>query len=323
MEKCPHCSEFIPPEDPTLFQKLDTLSTNDKRCPHCDFELSSSSQSQQLEPMMPLLDADLDTPPEIDLRDSTPLAQVSQISEVFENSSNPPPLPNDEFLEIKNECFNQNASFLNRFFHQFWNTLTHPKAFFSVLPSTGGLAEPLAFALLIHWVGKFLEYLWKSSWFSSYIKNRIDNNWIIDDFGSVSMTWNLLENWFQSFGSVLADPLKMLFHIFFFSFFIFIGAKIIIPENRQKKTPVIFEPIFRIICYSSAGAFFLCTPYIGNFLAALYGFFLSIIGFQKVYGISSARAISITIFPVLFFYLSILVSLSLIVITVLRLMLLF
>src|SRR5579859_4135627 len=47
------------------------------------------------------------------------------------------------------------------YFGTLWEITIHPSRFFSKMPLTGGTAGPLAFALITHWLGSALAFLWK------------------------------------------------------------------------------------------------------------------------------------------------------------------
>src|SRR5579872_4309243 len=52
---------------------------------------------------------------------------------------------------------------VERYFRNVWAILTGPGKFFRKMPLTGGLAAPLAFALITHWIGTSIGFLWRIS----------------------------------------------------------------------------------------------------------------------------------------------------------------
>jgi len=86
------------------------------------------------------------------------------------------------------------------------------------MPVSGGLARPLAFALVTHWLGSALSFLWRlgaarSVW--EYFQEEVPlPSYVKEKF----------VGWFFGVGSIIIDPFLTLISIFFTSFFCLSGC---------------------------------------------------------------------------------------------------
>ena len=197
---------------------------------------------------------------------------------------------------------------IRRYFSTLWQILTQPTLFFKSLSITGGLSGPLAFALITHWIGSALQFLWHgwigntlSSYFSSVFK--VSGDVIeIDHPGRAAQLMQLREqltHWLWGTGAVIADPFITLIAVLFTSLLVFVGARIFVTTKPGRA--VTFESAVRIICFGMAPAILAGLPLLGGFVAAFLTAIVTIIAAREVYEVGNLRATAIALFPKLLF----------------------
>ncbi len=196
---------------------------------------------------------------------------------------------------------------LSSYFLRIRTILLHPTVFFQEMPRTGGMSGPLSFALTTHWLGAALSYLWRTA-FSPL--RPIGLQRVFDQFGGYpqidqpgrSLPWNQLGsqlmNWFFGMASVITDPFITLISLLFSAFFIFIGARLLVPSGQKGAlNEVSYESAVRILCYGMAPALLAGLPLFGSAVAWLYVWVVTVIGVKEVYRVSTGQAILISLFP--------------------------
>jgi hypothetical protein len=156
--------------------------------------------------------------------------------------------------------------------------LWQPKRFFADLPLSGGLGEPLGFALVVGTLGVLSTLIWQL---------------ILEGGLSVTMPAVALS---QHLGNILQDP-KVVVGIFlltpllvalgqFFLSLCLLGAvRLTGPEDTT------FEAVFRLVAYAQASAAVCLIPWGGAFLAAVLNFLLVLIGLSKKFNFSIFKAL--------------------------------
>lgn len=189
--------------------------------------------------------------------------------------------------------------------------ITKPHTFFRTMPRSGGLSHPLAFALVTHWIGSAISFLWQAmigGAFESRLRdlmNQIGGDEGINSLGRhahwAELQHNVM-NWFWGAGSVVADPFITLLSILFTSVLVFVGARILVPSaTGTSEREVTFESALRIICYGMSPAIFAVVPLGGAFIAWLLTLYVTVVGAKEVYRITSGRALVVVLFPKLLF----------------------
>jgi hypothetical protein len=207
---------------------------------------------------------------------------------------------------------------IRAYFRNLQTILLTPSKFFRDMPLTGGLSGPLAFALVTHWIGSSLGYLWSqlagniiqhmagrfmhfSSTFSgSGSGNEIDaparfSQWM----ETKQRLGHLLAHWMWGAGSVILDPFTTLVAIFFTGTFVYVGARLLVNSSRQSE--VTYESAIRLVAFGMSPAILAAFPFVGSFFAALYVLVVTIIGAREVYRVSNSRALLVALFPKLLF----------------------
>jgi hypothetical protein len=176
--------------------------------------------------------------------------------------------------------------------------LLTPKRFFANLPSTGGLGEPLGFALLVGTTGVLSSLLWQL---------------IIE--GDFSETPAVVLS--KHLGNYMHDP-KVVVGIFMLAPFIValgqFGLSICLlwAARLTESARTTFADVFRVAAYAQAPAVFCLIPWGGAFIAAVWNLILLIIGISKKVHTSTLKAIFTlflsTIFQGLFFLIILLLA---------------
>lgn len=177
--------------------------------------------------------------------------------------------------------------------------LWKPKDFFASLPLTGGLGEPLAFALLVGTTGLLGSLLWQL---------------VLDGGLTETASGLLLSKYLGDFiqqptvilGIFLLSPLIVALGQFLVSLCLLWATRLTGPEGSS------YEGVFRLTAYSQAPAIFCLLPWVGALIAWVWNVILFIIGLSRIYGFSTAKAVFTlalaTIFQGLLFLLLLLLS---------------
>jgi hypothetical protein len=202
-------------------------------------------------------------------------------------------------------------SLIQSYFFTIWRILTRPSLFFKALPDSGGLSQPLCFALVTHWLGAALSFLWRSliggkvaHIFQSLFQVAGDVV-EVDHPGRGAQFLQFRDRifeWFLGAGPVLLDPFLTLFTILFTSFLVYLGARILVsPGKDHHPEEITYSSAVRIISYGMTPSLLAAIPLLGGFVASLCTLIVTVIGAREVYRISTGRAILIALFPKLLF----------------------
>lgn len=202
---------------------------------------------------------------------------------------------------------------------QYWDdlktVLLKPRQFFRRMPRDAGFAQPLAFALIAHWIGTAIAFLWNSAFLKSSqeafekwaaIFGNNDQIDVLRRSSSMEQVRHVFMNWFWGIGSVIGDPFWTLAALLISSFFVFIGARLLVgvmsdapaaaPE-KQHRHVVTYESAVRIMAYGAVASIFQIVPFMGKFIAYIYGIYISVVGAKEVYRIQTGRALVVVLFP--------------------------
>lgn len=204
---------------------------------------------------------------------------------------------------------------VRRYLSELWKTLVHPIQFFRSLPPEGGLAGPLAFALVTHWLGALVSFVWNGlSWQRAMVmysgaldrlKDRfgpeVDQIGRSDFFGNARDTFSA---WFLSAGSIIVDPFFTLLQIFSTSFFVYLAARILVTPGRfGSLNQITYESAVRVVCYSLAASALYIVPFVGPIFVWLYSGILLILGAREMYRVETFSATLIGLAPHFFLFL--------------------
>jgi hypothetical protein len=187
-----------------------------------------------------------------------------------------------------------------------------PARFFRRIPVSGGLAGPLAFALVSHWIGTAIAYLWSLGW------RARDTAWLdrialfmgkgqqIESLGHNARwmaTRERLNDWLTGVGSIALDPFTTLLWIFVGAVLLFLSARLFVgavrsTSDRPARLPdVTFDSATRIVAYSQAASLLTIIPFAGKGLGVLAAIWLGVVGVREFYNVGTGRALVIVLFP--------------------------
>lgn len=239
-------------------------------------------------------------------------------SEAFaESGSSVNLVTNDPFSKLAKcpQCGHpQNLDFLQEYLLTVRRVLISPTQFFSTLAASGGLTQPLTFALVTHWVGSSMGFLWGLITGEGMTEKLLKKFFLSNPFAHTDAlnsssylpskgAQDLFFNGYFGLGSVLLDPFITLVSILTSAVIIFIGARILVsPARAGKFNEIRYESAVRIISYGLAPSLLITIPFLGKGIASIYTVIVTIIGIKEMYRISSMRATMIALFPKLFIF---------------------
>lgn len=201
------------------------------------------------------------------------------------------------------------------YFSTLYALLTRPTAFFKTVDSGRSIAFALTFAVVTHWIGAALGYLWQSA-LGRVISSRFSDRFQIFDQMSAMAPSGQMEtlnawrerayHWTWGTGSVLIDPFKTIISILLGSFFVWIASRILAEKNTR------FETAVTIISFGTAPAILQGVPLVGPLLASIFVFIVTMIGARELYRVTSGRAMVIVLFPEILLGIVVLAALGLV-----------
>lgn len=233
--------------------------------------------------------------------------------------------------------FRQNHP-IRAYFGDVWVIIATPSQFFKGLPLKSNLGHPLTFALVTHWIGTSVGFIWQQLWAS---KEKTDSH--------MSFSWSQYQynvpfqvgkhnpfaefqkeygdkfvHWFWGTGHVIADPFYTLAAILLSSFFVYLGARILVtPGKNDAPSEITYTSVVRVLSYATAPAILMALiplPKLGWFVAHVGVLWISVIGVRETYRTNTGKALLIALFPKLLFIGMILVGLLVLLVGVLKLL---
>ncbi len=193
------------------------------------------------------------------------------------------------------------------YFSTLFTILSSPGRFFRELKPGAGVTAPILFAVLTHWLGAGLAYIWKVG-FGKMIEGRMADFMVafqklssLDEdlpAGTLKQMKDHFLTWVWGVGSVLIDPFLSVLSILMTGFLIWLGARIL-GDLRQADADerYSFESAVTIVAYSYAASLLQGLPLVGGMVAALFTFVITFIAAREYYKVSSPRAVVISLFP--------------------------
>jgi hypothetical protein len=153
-----------------------------------------------------------------------------------------------------------------------------PGAFFTELPLTGGLGEPLGFALLVGTIGILGSLLWQ-------LILEGDFSATMPAVALSKHVGNFMQNPKVVIGIFMLTPFLVALGQFFLSVCL-LGAVRLTTSGKNT-----FESVFRVAAYAQAPAVLCLIPWGGAFIAAFWNIALLVIGIAKKFGSSVFKAL--------------------------------
>lgn len=171
--------------------------------------------------------------------------------------------------------------FFKGLFRTMNDALFRPTEFFRNMPVTGGLTDPLLYALIVGMTGFMFSYLWQI------------------------LTRGSMENMMPGMqGQHLLHGVGLTVTAFLSPFLVIIGlfvsAGILhLCLLMVKGAHAGFEATFRVASYSYSANVFLIIPFCGSLLAIVWSIVLSIIGLREAHKTTGGKAAFAVFFPVI------------------------
>jgi hypothetical protein len=161
-----------------------------------------------------------------------------------------------------------------------FESLFHPSEFFRKMPVTGGLTNPLLYALIIGMTGLIFSYFWQ----------------IVAKGAMPGMQFGVGRSLFGGIGMAL---------LAFFSPFViiiglFVSAGILhLCLMLVKGSKAGFEGTFRVVSYGYSANIFMVIPFCGGLIAGAWAIVLSIIGLREAHETTGGKAAVAVFLPLI------------------------
>ena len=179
----------------------------------------------------------------------------------------------------------ENVGFFTGLLKTLREVLFTPSDFFRKMAVTGGLTDPLLFALIVGMTGLLFLYLWDMLFYDSL------QNFVIPEFRAAAGRGMLRDHGFSYF-SVLT-PFTLIIALFLASG----SLHLLLLMVRGARAG--FEATFRVVGYGISPLVFLVIPVCGMPITSLWIITLAIIGLKEAHDISGGKAAMAVLFPFL------------------------
>lgn len=164
-------------------------------------------------------------------------------------------------------------------------TLFTPTEFFRKMNVTGGIADPLLYAMIVGVVGIMVSYVWQVLFqdaFLGYLPSDVKGTVGIGSLGNIGL----------AFVAIIV-PFVVIISLFLWSGVLHLLLLIVRGANNG------FEATFRAVAYSSSTFIFLTIPFCGWPLYWVWRMVIAIIGLKEAHGTSGGKASFAVLFPLL------------------------
>jgi len=178
----------------------------------------------------------------------------------------------------------ESRGFFSGLFSTLKEVLFRPSGFFKRMPVTGGLTDPLLYALILGMAGLIFSYFWQI-----LIQGAMQGV-MIPGMKSVPT-----QNLFQGIGmAVLAflSPFLIILGLFISSGILHVCLMLV----RGARSG--FEATFRVAAFGYSPYIFLVIPFCGSFIAAVWVVVLAIIGLREAHETTGGKAAFAVFLPV-------------------------
>jgi hypothetical protein len=163
-------------------------------------------------------------------------------------------------------------------------TLFRPSEFFKKMSVTGGLTDPLLYALIIGMVGLMFSYLWQIS-----LKSAMQD---------------MMPGMQAATGQYMFQGVGMAILAFFSPFLIILGLFVSsgilhVFLMMVKGARAGFKATFRVVAYGYSANIFLIIPFCGGLLAVVWAVVLYIIGLKEAHEITGGKAAFAVFLPLI------------------------
>jgi len=160
-------------------------------------------------------------------------------------------------------------------------SLFSPSVFFRRMNVTGGLANPLLYALITGMVGWMAYYFWEIVFhdtFSDLLPSKAHSS--LDVFADTGLAVK-----------AMLTPFLLIIGLFIWAAILHLLLVLV----RGAKNG--FEATFRVVSYINGASIFLIMPLCGGILCAIWTLVLMVIGLRDAHGTSGGKAAFVVLFP--------------------------
>jgi hypothetical protein len=178
----------------------------------------------------------------------------------------------------------ESLGFFSGLFKTLGGSLFHPSEFFKKMSVTGGLSDPLLYALIIGMVGLTGSYFWQ------IVLRSAMQDMLPGMQAAAGM------NVFQGIGMALLaflSPFLIILGLFISSGVLHVCLMMV----KGAKTG--FEATFRVVAYGYSANIFLVIPFCGSLLAGVWAVVLYIIGLREAHETTGGKAAFAVFLPVI------------------------
>jgi hypothetical protein len=179
----------------------------------------------------------------------------------------------------------ESRGFFGGLFKTLSDVLFRPTEFFRKMPVTGGLTDPLLYALIVGMIGLMFSYLWQI-----LMKGAMQSMMGMPSGASYFM--------FEGMGmAVLAflSPLLLIAGLFVSAGILHV-CLMLVKGSRSG-----FEGTFRVVSYGYSANVFWAIPFCGGILAGVWAIVLYIIGLREAHETTGGKAAFAVFLPVIVF----------------------
>lgn len=178
----------------------------------------------------------------------------------------------------------ESLGFLNGFAKTAQDVLFRPGEFFKTMSVTGGLTDPLLFALVIGMIGLMFFHFWDillhdslQSFMTPEMKNAAGG------FRGPGMA-----------ATAVFMPFLLMFWL------VVVSGMLHLVLHLARGAKAGFEATFRVVCYGTSPFLFLIVPYCGALITFLWFMILNIIGLKEAHETTGGKAVFTVLFPLIF-----------------------
>jgi hypothetical protein len=165
--------------------------------------------------------------------------------------------------------------------------LFSPAEFYRAMPKTGGIGAPLAFGMIVGYLGLLVATI-----YNALTQTLVGSAFRDLEESPLARLAPFLEGGLGFVANAILGPFYVLIGLF-------VGAGIyhlvlmILGQARQG-----FETTFRVVCYGQATAVFQVVPFCGGLVMAIWLIVVNIIGLSEAHGIGRGSAAIAVLAPV-------------------------
>ncbi len=179
------------------------------------------------------------------------------------------------------------------FFGGLWKTLRDtlfsPTEFFKKMPVTGGLTDPLLYALIVGMVGLMFSYVWQilfQGMILNYLPAGIGGAARYDMFHGIGTGAGLAV-------MAVASPFVIIIWLFIWSGILHLFLMMVRGARAG------FEATFRTVSYSYGTSILMVVPFCGGIIAWIWSLVLVIVGLKEAHETTGGKAALAALFPLL------------------------